>query len=90
MLRSLLESLMSAGKQPDAKELLNHLLSTIACKAAVKAGDPLSSQEITSLLEQKDLYQDTHHCPHGRPTALFFSRDELDRMFGRLGPRGKV
>ena len=90
MLRTLLESLMSAGKQPDAKELLNHLLSTIACKAAVKAGDPLTSQEITSLLEQKDLYQDTHHCPHGRPTALFFSRDEFDRMFGRLGHRGKV
>jgi DNA mismatch repair protein MutL len=90
ILRTALESLMSAGKQPDAKDLLNHLLSTIACKAAVKAGDPLTSQEITSLLEQKDLYFDTHHCPHGRPTALFFSRDELDRMFGRMGPRGKV
>ena len=89
MLRTVLESLMTAGKQPDAKDLLNHLLSTIACKAAVKAGDPLSPEEITSLLEQKDLYQDTHHCPHGRPTALFFSRDELDRMFGRLGPRGR-
>lgn len=89
MLRTLLESVMSAGKQPDPKDLLNHLLSTIACKAAVKAGDPLNSQEITSLLEQKDLYHETHHCPHGRPTALFFSRDELDRMFGRLGPRAR-
>lgn len=89
MLRTVLESLLSAGKEPDAKDLLNRLLSTIACKAAVKAGDPLSAEEITSLLEQKDLYQDTHHCPHGRPTALFFSRDELDRMFGRLGPRGR-
>jgi DNA mismatch repair protein MutL len=88
MLRTLLESLISAGRQPDAKELLDHLLSTIACKAAVKAGDPLTPEEITSLLEQKDLYHDTHHCPHGRPTALVFSRDELDRMFGRLGPRG--
>ncbi len=87
MLRTVLESLMSAGKQPDSKDLLNHLLSTIACKAAVKAGDPLRSEEITSLLEQRDLYHDTHHCPHGRPTALFFSRDELDRMFGRMGPR---
>ncbi|TWT81234.1 DNA mismatch repair protein MutL [Planctomycetes bacterium CA13] len=89
MLRTVLESLLSAGKQPDAQDLLNHLLSTIACKAAVKAGDPLTREEITSLLEQRDLYQDTHHCPHGRPTALFFSRDELDRMFGRLGPRGR-
>jgi DNA mismatch repair protein MutL len=90
ILRTALESLMAAGKQPDAKDLLNHLLSTIACKAAVKAGDPLTPAEITSLLEQKDLYVDTHHCPHGRPTALFFSRDELDRMFGRMGPRGKA
>ncbi len=89
MLRTVLESLLSAGKQPDAKDLLNGLLSTIACKAAVKAGDPLSPEEITSLLEQKDLYQETHHCPHGRPTALFFSSDELDRMFGRLGPRAR-
>lgn len=89
MLRTLLESLMSAGKEPDPKDLLNHLLSTIACKAAVKAGDRLTAEEITSLLEQKDLYHDTHHCPHGRPTALFFSRDELDRMFGRLGPRSR-
>lgn len=87
MLRTVLESLMGAGKQPDPKDLLNQLLSTIACKAAVKAGDPLTPEEITSLLEQKDLYHDTHHCPHGRPTALFFSRDELDRMFGRMGPR---
>ncbi|TWT74926.1 DNA mismatch repair endonuclease MutL [Allorhodopirellula solitaria] len=90
MLRTILESVMGAGRDPNPIDLLNHLLSTVACKAAVKAGDPLSPEEIVSLLEQKDLYQDTHHCPHGRPTALFFSRDELDRMFGRLGPRGRV
>jgi len=89
LLRTLLESLLGAGRQPEAIEILNHLLSTIACKAAVKAGDPLSPEEVTSLLEQRDLFADTHHCPHGRPTALFFSRDELDRMFGRLGPRSR-
>lgn len=87
MLRQALESLIAAGQDPEIRDLLDHLLHTIACKAAIKAGDRLTSEEITSLLEQRDLYQDTHHCPHGRPTALFFSRDELDRMFGRLGPR---
>ena len=90
MLRTLLESILGAGKKPEPLELLNHMLSTIACKAAVKAGDRLRPEEITCLLEQRDLYNDTHHCPHGRPTALFFSRDELDRMFGRLGPRGRA
>jgi DNA mismatch repair protein MutL len=90
MLRQALDTLLTAGKDPDIRDLLDHLLHSIACKAAIKAGDRLTPEEITSLLEQRDLYHDTHHCPHGRPTALFFSRDELDRMFGRLGPRGKV
>lgn len=90
MLRQALESLIAAGRDPDIRDLLDHLLHTIACKAAIKAGDRLTPEEITSLLEQRDMYQDTHHCPHGRPTALFFSRDELDRMFGRLGSRGRA
>jgi len=90
VLRQALESIIAAGKDPEIRDLLDHLLNSMACKAAIKAGDRLSPEEITSLLEQRDLYQDTHHCPHGRPTALFFSRDELDRMFGRLGPRGRA
>ena len=90
LLRQALESIISAGKQPEARDILDSLLHSIACKAAIKAGDRLTPEEISSLLEQRELYQDTHHCPHGRPTALFFSRDELDRMFGRLGPRGRV
>jgi len=81
---------MGGTLHPEIRDLLDHLLHTIACKAAIKAGDRLAAEEVTSLLEQRDLYQDTHHCPHGRPTALFFSRDELDRMFGRLGPRGRA
>lgn len=89
LLRQSLESIMAAGKQPEARDILDSLLHQISCKAAIKAGDRLTPEEISSLLEQRELYQDTHHCPHGRPTALFFSRDELDRMFGRLGPRGR-
>ena len=55
----------------------------IACKAAIKAGDRLAPEEITALLEQRHHYQDSHHCPHGRPTALVFTREELDRRFKR-------
>lgn len=90
LLRQSLELIISAGKQPEARDILDSLLHSISCKAAIKAGDRLTPEEITALLEQRELYQDTHHCPHGRPTALFFSRDELDRMFGRLGPRGRA
>lgn len=83
VLRQVLEPLMSGGKEPSAREVLDELLHMIACKAAIKAGDRLSPEEITSLLEQRYMFQDTHHCPHGRPTALFFSREQLDKMFKR-------
>ncbi len=84
MLRQVLEPLMAGGKKPDARDLLDELMNMIACKAAIKAGDRLSPDEITALLEQRHCYQDTHHCPHGRPTALFFSREQLDKMFKRI------
>ncbi len=83
VLRQVLEPLMNGGKKPDPRDLIDEILNMLACKAAIKAGDKLSSEEVTALLEQRFLYQDTHHCPHGRPTALFFSREQLDKMFKR-------
>jgi DNA mismatch repair protein MutL len=84
VLRALLEQILAEGKQPDRRDLLDELLHTIACKAAIKAGDRLSQEEIAALLEQRHLVADAHHCPHGRPTALVFTREELDRQFKRV------
>ncbi len=83
VLRELVEQLLAGGKSPDRRDVLDSLLHMISCKAAIKAGDRLSATEIAALLEQRHLAQDTHHCPHGRPTALYFSREELDRQFKR-------
>ncbi|MBN1591507.1 MAG: DNA mismatch repair protein MutL, partial [Pirellulales bacterium] len=84
VLRSLLETLMAGGHEPNRDALLEHLLHAIACHAAIKAGDRLAPEEITSLLEQRHLVKDAHHCPHGRPTALVFTREELDKQFKRI------
>ncbi len=84
VLRELVEKLLAGGRQPDARDLLDELLHMIACKAAIKFGDRLSAEEIQSLLAQRHLAQDQHHCPHGRPTSLVFTRDDLDRQFKRI------
>jgi DNA mismatch repair protein MutL len=83
MLRGLVDQLLAGGKTPERRDLLDELLHMISCKAAIKAGDRLTPDEIAALLEQRDLVQDTHHCPHGRPTALVFTREDLDRQFKR-------
>ena len=83
LVRHVVDQLMDGGRAPERRDILDELLHMISCKAAVKAGDRLSAEEVTVLLEQRDLCQDSHHCPHGRPTALVFTRDELDKRFRR-------
>jgi DNA mismatch repair protein MutL len=84
VLRDLVEKLLVGGRQPEPRDLLDELLHMIACKAAVKFGDRLTPEEIDALLSQRHLAQDSHHCPHGRPTALVFTREDLDRQFKRI------
>jgi DNA mismatch repair protein MutL len=85
ILRDAAESLGSSGQRPSRRDILDSLLHLMACKAAVKAGQRLKPEEMESLLAQRHLIDDAHHCPHGRPTALVLTRAELDRQFGRLG-----
>jgi DNA mismatch repair protein MutL len=84
VLRALLERILAEVKRPDRRDLLDDLLHTIACKAAIKAGDRLAPEEIAALLQQRHLVDDSHHCPHGRPAALVFTREELDKQFKRV------
>jgi DNA mismatch repair protein MutL len=83
VIRQIADQMMGGGKAPDRRDLVDELLHMISCKAAIKAGDRLSSEEVTALLEQRHLFHDTHHCPHGRPTALVFTKEELDKRFKR-------
>jgi DNA mismatch repair protein MutL len=83
ILRSVVDRLVAKDRPPSREALLNDLLASMACRAAVKAGDRLSPDEIAELLAQRELADNTHHCPHGRPTSLLFSRQELDRQFRR-------
>jgi DNA mismatch repair protein MutL len=84
ILRAVVDHLVTKERVPNREQLLNDLLSLMACHAAVRAGDRLTPDEIAALVAQRDLAQDTHHCPHGRPTALLFSRQELERQFRRV------
>jgi DNA mismatch repair protein MutL len=85
LLRGVVELLEEQGTNTSRRDMLDSLLHMMACKAAIKAGQRLKAEEITALLSQRDLVDDAHHCPHGRPTALTLSREALDRQFGRLG-----
>ncbi len=62
---------------------IEHLLKTMACHGAIKAGDLLSLEEMDALL--KELYETElpYFCPHGRPVIKTISFQELEKMFKR-------
>ena len=74
---------VAAGPGRAASLLVDEVLHGLACKAAIKAGDPLSQPEVDALVRERRLVRESHHCPHGRPTSLTLSRQELDRQFRR-------
>ena len=84
LVRDLAEHLRTQPLPPTRDGLLAELLHMVACKAAIKAGQPLTPAEIDALLERRHLVADSHHCPHGRPTALVFTRADLEKQFGRI------
>jgi DNA mismatch repair protein MutL len=82
ILEGLLERL--AEDRPAAREdLAEHMLATLACRAAVKAGDRLSREQVADLLEAAESLVHAHTCPHGRPTELRISYSSLERHFHR-------
>ncbi|HTL96296.1 MAG TPA: hypothetical protein VL157_12180, partial [Gemmatimonadaceae bacterium] len=60
-----------------------HLAATLACKAAIKAGDPLSPDEMRVLYTALARTTLPAHDVHGRSTIVQLSWDELERRFGR-------
>ncbi|MEA1981690.1 MAG: DNA mismatch repair endonuclease MutL [candidate division Zixibacteria bacterium] len=65
-------------------DLKKAMAQTIACRAAVMAGDRLSDQEAEYLLQQLFKCDNMYSCPHGRPTFIKITRKDLDKQFGRI------
>jgi DNA mismatch repair protein MutL len=84
ILKVIVDYLVARDRVPNREVLLNDLLSLMACHSAVRAGDRLTPEQMAALLAQRELANDPHHCPHGRPTALLFSRQDLERQFRRV------
>jgi len=80
----LLDRLVETGGGQSEETLIHAALDMMACKAAVKAGDPLSTEEIYALLEQRHLTQRSSNCPHGRPTTLELTTHDLEKQFRRV------
>lgn len=65
------------------QEVENKFLATVACKAAVKAHMALNKEEVDSLMKQLLKLPNPFSCPHGRPTVIKMSKNDIERKFSR-------
>jgi len=88
VLRTVLQALEEpthAGMSHPISWVEEPLFAMAACKAAIKANRPLSHQEMQALIDDLAETEDPRGCPHGRPTILHLTLEEVDRRFGRRG-----
>ncbi|MGB9738652.1 DNA mismatch repair endonuclease MutL [Chloroflexus sp.] len=69
------------GSSP--REWREAMLITLACHTSVRAGQPLSHDEMRHLLRQLEQCVSPRTCPHGRPTMILMTPAQLERQFGR-------
>lgn len=82
-IRELLDALGSNEFPSSEEEALAEIVDMMSCKAAVKAGDHLSPRELADLLQKRKEIERSGSCPHGRPTTMRLSIEELEQRFGR-------
>ncbi|MBN1562766.1 MAG: DNA mismatch repair endonuclease MutL [Anaerolineae bacterium] len=82
VLRAMVEDLES-GAVPGEVTLEEKLVRRVCKTAAVKAGQVLSYEEMQGIIQQLERCEFPRTCPHGRPTMLHISGEELARQFGR-------
>jgi DNA mismatch repair protein MutL len=80
-LKEILTQLEEEGRVE--KDRVKAVAKSFACHGAVKAGERLSMQEMQGLAKQLFATDEPYSCPHGRPTVVKLSLEELNKRFGR-------
>lgn len=72
---------LGSGKITEVKY---NMIASLACKAAIKANLPLSFKEMISLVDELRFIEEPFNCPHGRPTIIKMSLNDIERKFKRI------
>jgi DNA mismatch repair protein MutL len=81
--RAFVELLELLAREDGPSDRLDRVAASIACHGSVRAGQTLTLEEMRDLLRQLEACELPQTCPHGRPTMLHLSAEELAKRFGR-------
>jgi DNA mismatch repair protein MutL len=83
VIKGVLDDMQSSKKPSNMQGRIEEMLTYMSCRSAIKFGQKLSLDEMQSLLNQMAVLERPYTCPHGRPTMVKLTLDELGKMFGR-------
>ena len=81
----ILELVIANEKKFSLDKFNDHLAATLACKASIKANTDISLNEMEALINDLRKCKNPYNCPHGRPTIIFYSNYDLEKLFKRSG-----
>jgi len=81
--KTLVEFLDALAREEAVADRRQRVAMSLACHAAIRAGQSLGHEEMRELLRQLEQTENPRHCPHGRPTMIHMSADALAREFRR-------
>ena len=82
IIKEIIDEFMSTRKKYSSYK--EALAASFACKAAVKAGDQMTREEMVMLVNRLFATDHPYYCPHGRPIIMQLSLEELDKRFERI------
>ncbi len=69
----------------DVVKLQDHAIATLSCKASLKANTHLSNEGMQNIIDNLMRCDNPYVCPHGRPTIIYYSTYEIEKLFKRVG-----
>ena len=84
-IRKIIETVISYENKFDLEKFNEAVATMMSCKLAIKANEFVSEEELEELLNSLKQCDNPFNCPHGRPTIIFHSNYDLEKMFKRSG-----
>ena len=84
-IKRIIDLIINREKNFTLDKFNDHMAATLACKASIKANTNISLDEMEKLLSDLRKCKNPFNCPHGRPTTIFYSNYDLEKLFKRSG-----
>ncbi len=84
-IKRIIELVINKEKNFDISKFNDHMAATLACKASIKANTDISLDEMEALINDLRKCHNPFNCPHGRPTVIYYSKYDLEKLFKRSG-----